>query len=75
MIIGNEQTSMKVNNKTDNRIAVKSASHSTTADDELLAQYKANDAISVGSSLKFCMVACGKADIYNHPTEPFLIHQ
>jgi 3'(2'), 5'-bisphosphate nucleotidase len=64
MIVGNDETPMKVNNKSDNRIAVKSASHSTAADDELLAQYKANDAISVGSSLKFCMVACGKADIY-----------
>ena len=64
MIVGSETTSMKINNKSENRIAVKSASHSTDADDILLAEYKANDAISVGSSLKFCMVACGKADIY-----------
>ena len=64
MIVGSEKTPIKVNNKADNRIAVKSASHSTSSDDELLAKYKANDAISVGSSLKFCMVACGKADIY-----------
>jgi 3'(2'), 5'-bisphosphate nucleotidase len=64
MIVGSEESPIKVNNKSDNRIAVKSASHSTAADDELLAQYKAKEAISVGSSLKFCMVACGKADIY-----------
>ncbi len=64
MIVGLDETPIKINKKTDNRIAVKSASHSTEADDVLLAKYKANDAISVGSSLKFCMVASGKADIY-----------
>lgn len=64
MTVGTEESVMKVNNKSDNRIAVKSASHATEGEDKLLAEYNVTDAISVGSSLKFCMVAAGKADIY-----------
>lgn len=55
---------IKVNNKKEYLIAVKSKSHSTKEEDELLQKYPVADHIEVGSSLKFCMVAEGKADIY-----------
>lgn len=57
-------TSIKVNNKTSERIAVKSKSHASEAEDEVLSKFDVTDTMSVGSSLKFCMVAEGKADIY-----------
>lgn len=57
-------TALKVNNKSTNRIAVRSASHASPEEDTLLAKYDVVDNISKGSSLKFCMVAEGKADIY-----------
>lgn len=59
-----------VNRKNTERIAVKSKSHSSEAEDIVLADFNVTDTISVGSSLKFCMVAEGKADIYfrNGPT-------
>jgi len=55
---------LKVNNNTHNIIAVGSRSHSSDAESELLKTYNVTDIISVGSSLKFCMVAEGKANIY-----------
>ena len=55
---------LHVNNKSDNRIAVRSKSHPSKEEEEVLKRYKVVDSISVGSSLKFCMVAEGKADIY-----------
>lgn len=60
---GKEQP-ITVNNSKDNRVAVRSASHASPEEDELLNQYKVTESISKGSSLKFCMVAEGKADIY-----------
>ncbi len=44
--------------------AVASRSHRDSKTDEYLAAYKVNDFISAGSSLKFCLVAAGEADIY-----------
>ena len=55
---------LKVNNKAENRIAVRSASHAAPEEETVLEKYDAKDSISVGSSLKFCMVAEGKADLY-----------
>jgi 3'(2'), 5'-bisphosphate nucleotidase len=55
---------ISVNNKKDKLIAVMSKSHSTKEEDELLNEYPVESKIEVGSSLKFCMVAEGKADIY-----------
>lgn len=45
-------------------VAVRSKSHAATEEEEILNRYKATESISVGSSLKFCMVAEGKADVY-----------
>jgi 3'(2'), 5'-bisphosphate nucleotidase len=55
---------IQVNNKTKHLIAVKSRSHSSEAEEQVLKKYSIVDSIEVGSSLKFCMVAEGKADIY-----------
>lgn len=63
IVSGNEQK-LVVNNKETNRIAVRSKSHPSPEEEIILDQYDVIDSISVGSSLKFCMVAEGKADIY-----------
>ncbi len=62
--VNGDTKELHVNNKDENRIAVRSASHASSEEDDLLGKYNVTDAISVGSSLKFCMVASGKADIY-----------
>lgn len=53
-----------INRKLNSRIAAGSRSHSSGEEKELLKKYDVVETISVGSSLKFCMVAEGKADIY-----------
>jgi 3'(2'), 5'-bisphosphate nucleotidase len=60
---GNKQP-LKVNNSTGNRIAVRSKSHPSPEEEVVLDQFNVVDSISVGSSLKFCMVAEGEADVY-----------
>lgn len=64
MIKEGDKRQLRVNFKSTDRIAVRSASHASDEEDTLLDSYGVTDAISVGSSLKFCMVAEGKADIY-----------
>ncbi len=44
--------------------AVASRSHSTPETDAYLARYSVAERVSVGSSLKFCLVAEGRADLY-----------
>ena len=44
--------------------AVASRSHRTPETDALLANYPVAEFISIGSSLKFCLVASGQADLY-----------
>ena len=44
--------------------AVVSRSHSTPETDAYLDNYTVTDRVSVGSSLKFCLVAAGEADLY-----------
>ena len=44
--------------------AVSSRSHSTPETDAYLAQLTVSDRVSIGSSLKFCLVAAGEADLY-----------
>lgn len=55
---------LKVNNRSSDRIAVRSRSHASEEEETLLNSYGVQDSIAVGSALKFCMVAEGKADIY-----------
>jgi 3'(2'), 5'-bisphosphate nucleotidase len=45
-------------------VAVASRSHRDTKTDEYLAHYNVKDFVTAGSSLKFCLVAAGEADIY-----------
>lgn len=56
--------SIQVKQSTPPYVAVRSKSHAAPEEEAVLNQYKATESISVGSSLKFCMVAEGKADIY-----------
>jgi 3'(2'), 5'-bisphosphate nucleotidase len=44
--------------------AVRSKSHSSDAEEVILEKYNATKSTSMGSSLKFCLVAEGEADIY-----------
>jgi 3'(2'), 5'-bisphosphate nucleotidase len=48
----------------DGLTAVASRSHRDKKTDEYLAHYPVKDFITAGSSLKFCLVATGEADIY-----------
>lgn len=48
----------------DGWVAVASRSHRDSKTDEYLAAYKIKDFAAAGSSLKFCLVAAGEADIY-----------
>lgn len=48
----------------DGLVAVASRSHRDKKTDGYLAQFPVKDFISAGSSLKFCLVAAGEADIY-----------
>jgi 3'(2'), 5'-bisphosphate nucleotidase len=44
--------------------AVKSRSHSSDDEENIMKDYNITGNLSIGSSLKFCMIAEGKADIY-----------
>lgn len=50
--------------KTMSLVAVGSKSHRTDQEDQYLSQFDVKEVVSVGSSLKFCLVADGKAQIY-----------
>jgi 3'(2'), 5'-bisphosphate nucleotidase len=50
--------------QSDGLIAVASRSHRDKKTDEYLAHYPVKDFVTAGSSLKFCLVAAGEADIY-----------
>jgi 3'-phosphoadenosine 5'-phosphosulfate (PAPS) 3'-phosphatase len=45
-------------------VAVASKSHRSAETDDYLARFDIADSISIGSSLKFCLVAEGRADLY-----------
>jgi 3'(2'), 5'-bisphosphate nucleotidase len=55
---------IQVNKKEDNWIAVGSRSHSTPEEEQILSKYPVKTAVSIGSSLKFCLLSEGQADIY-----------
>jgi 3'(2'), 5'-bisphosphate nucleotidase len=48
----------------DGLVAVASRSHRTPETDALLARFPVREFRSIGSSLKFCLVATGEADVY-----------
>ena len=47
-----------------NLIAVTSRSHNNKKTNEFLRDYNIQETLLLGSSYKFCLLACGKADIY-----------
>ncbi|BDD10046.1 3'(2'),5'-bisphosphate nucleotidase CysQ [Fulvitalea axinellae] len=62
---GNESAEkISVRPRPEQATAVRSKSHASNAEESVLERYNVTDSISVGSSLKFCMVAEGKADVY-----------
>ena len=61
---GEPTVSLHVRHQTDHRVAVRSSSHASEEEEQVLQQYKVTESMARGSSLKFCMVAEGKADIY-----------
>lgn len=58
------RTDIAVRKRGPELLAVASRSHRTQATEDYLAGIGASDFVSVGSSLKFCLVAEGRADIY-----------
>ncbi|ASP19506.1 3'(2'),5'-bisphosphate nucleotidase CysQ [Antarctobacter heliothermus] len=50
--------------KNDSLMVVASKSHRDQATDDYIAKYDVKDMTSAGSSLKFCLVATGEADLY-----------
>lgn len=63
-IVDGKEEVIKVKMSDSKRTAVGSRSHSSQEETDVMNKYKVEDTIAVGSSLKFCMVAEGLADIY-----------
>jgi 3'(2'), 5'-bisphosphate nucleotidase len=55
---------IRVRTAPQSRIAVASRSHRSPETDDFLARNAIADCVSAGSSLKFCLVAAGEADLY-----------
>lgn len=66
----NDPQKIEVRQKPESLTAVRSRSHASEEEERLYKEYNVNDFISKGSSLKFCMIAEGKADLYyrHNPT-------
>lgn len=60
----NTKSQLKVSNKRIDLIAVGSSSHASSGDKNVLSDYPITSHVEMGSSLKFCLIAEGKADIY-----------
>ena len=58
------KTALQVNKKSADWTAVGSRTHSAPEEAELLAKYPVVKSVSIGSSLKFCLLAEGLAQIY-----------
>ena len=55
---------ISINKNRSKKIAVGSRSHASTEEEVVLNKYQIEEVLSKGSSLKFCMVAEGEADLY-----------
>lgn len=60
----NEVHPIAVRKSPQNKVAVRSSSHASEEEEAVLSKHGVTESMSRGSSLKFCMVAEGKADIY-----------
>ncbi len=63
-ISGGPRQTLRVRQPTSQRVAVRSSSHASEEEEQVLRQYNVTKSIARGSSLKFCMIAEGKADLY-----------
>ncbi|MDF2457182.1 MAG: cysQ [Cytophagaceae bacterium] len=63
-IMDGVETPIKVKNAQTHITAVGSRSHSSQEEADVMAKYKVEQTVAVGSSLKFCLVADGSADLY-----------
>jgi len=64
-IKGDKKSQLKISEKKkEGLVAVRSRSHASPEEEEIFQKHHVTKFISVGSSLKFCMVADGKADLY-----------
>ncbi len=61
---GGAVDTLRVRRSSEKRIAVRSSSHASDEEEQILRQHGVTESIARGSSLKFCMIAEGKADIY-----------
>ncbi|MFL5730541.1 MAG: 3'(2'),5'-bisphosphate nucleotidase CysQ [Cytophagaceae bacterium] len=61
---GGNTIKIQTGKKENNWIAVGSRSHSAPEEQTVLSKYPVTDSVSIGSSLKFCLLAEGQADIY-----------
>lgn len=64
MTPGESPEPISVDQKTSEWIAIGSRSHADQDEENILKQYPVSSKLSIGSSLKFCLVAEGKAQIY-----------
>lgn len=64
MTPGQPAEAIRVNDKKSNWTAVGSRSHASPEDMEILQKFPISQMISIGSSLKFCLIADGTADMY-----------
>ncbi|MCC5928333.1 MAG: 3'(2'),5'-bisphosphate nucleotidase CysQ [Cyclobacteriaceae bacterium] len=55
---------LSTSRKTDQIKAVRSRSHASPEEDAVLSRYDVAESVSAGSSLKFCLVAEGQAELY-----------
>ncbi|MCS6822816.1 MAG: 3'(2'),5'-bisphosphate nucleotidase CysQ [Cytophagaceae bacterium] len=60
----NEKQILRVSERKTSLISIGSRSHADAAEKLVLSKYDIIENISIGSSLKFCFIAEGKADIY-----------
>ena len=59
-----DRKTMRIRQQSGALTAVASKSHRTPETDEFLEKYNVAEIVSAGSSLKFCLIAAGEADIY-----------
>lgn len=63
-IIDGVETPIRVKSNDTTITAVGSRSHSSQEEADVMAKYRVEQTVAVGSSLKFCLVADGSADLY-----------
>lgn len=59
-----DRNALSIRSAPDALTAVASKSHRTPETDTFLAKYNVGEIVSAGSSLKFCLIAAGEADLY-----------